>query len=56
MGVPATGREVELNGMTILAFRDGRVIERWAAADMLGLLVQLGAVAASMPDAASTRK
>ena len=44
MGVPATGREVELNGITILAFRDGRVIERWAAADMLGLLVQLGAV------------
>ncbi|MGH2947539.1 MAG: ester cyclase [Solirubrobacteraceae bacterium] len=44
MGVPATGREVELNGITILAFRDRRVIERWAAADMLGLLVQIGAV------------
>jgi predicted ester cyclase len=44
MGVPATGRDVELNGITILAFRDGRVTERWAVADMLGLLMQLGAV------------
>jgi steroid delta-isomerase-like uncharacterized protein len=45
MGVPATGRDVEINGITILAFRDGNVIERWASADMLGLLVQVGAVA-----------
>lgn len=44
MGVPPTGREVVLLGITILAFRDGRVIERWASADMLGLLVQLGAI------------
>jgi hypothetical protein len=27
-------------------FRDGRVVERWSQADMLGLLVQLGAVPA----------
>lgn len=44
MGAPATGREVEVNGITILAFRDGRVIERWAVADLLGLLVQIGVV------------
>jgi steroid delta-isomerase-like uncharacterized protein len=43
MGVPPTGRDVELNGITVLAFRDGRVVERWAVADMLGLLVQIGA-------------
>ncbi len=30
--------------MTILHFRDERCIERWSQADMLGLLVQLGAV------------
>jgi steroid delta-isomerase-like uncharacterized protein len=46
MGVPATGREVELNGITVMTFRDGRVVERWAVADMLGLLVQIGAVPA----------
>lgn len=46
MGVPPTGRDVELNGITVLAFRDGRVVERWSVADMLGLLVQIGAVPA----------
>lgn len=44
LGVPPTGRNVRLDGITILAFRDARVTERWASADMLGLLVQLGAV------------
>lgn len=46
LGVPATGREVELAGITILAFEDGRAVERWSSADMLGLLVQIGAVPA----------
>ncbi|HEU0023534.1 MAG TPA: ester cyclase [Thermoleophilaceae bacterium] len=46
LGVPATGRDIELNGITILRFRDGLVVERWSQADMLGLLVQFGAVPA----------
>lgn len=46
MGVPATGREVELNGMTFLTFRNGRVCERWSVADVLGLMTQLGALPA----------
>jgi len=33
LGVPA-----------IMHFRDGKVIERWSTADMLGVLVQIGAV------------
>jgi len=44
MGLPATGREIALPGITILHFRDGRCVERWTCSDMLGLLVQLGAV------------
>lgn len=44
MGVPASGNEVELNGITIMAFRDGKVVKRWASADMLGLMMQIGAV------------
>jgi steroid delta-isomerase-like uncharacterized protein len=44
MGVPATGKAIALPGITILHFADGRCIERWSSADMLGLLVQLGAV------------
>jgi steroid delta-isomerase-like uncharacterized protein len=46
MGVPATGRTIALPGITILRFAGDTVIERWSCADMLGLLVQLGAVPA----------
>jgi predicted ester cyclase len=45
-GIPPTGIDIALPGITILRFRDGKVIERWSQADMLGLLVQLGAVPA----------
>lgn len=44
MGVPATGRPYLLSGITILHFAGARVVERWSSADMLGLLVQLGAL------------
>lgn len=44
MGVPATRNEIVLPGITILHFRDGACVERWSYADMLGLLVQIGAV------------
>lgn len=46
MGVPPTGRRVEVGGMTIMRFRDGKIVDRWQAMDMLGLLTQLGAVPA----------
>ena len=46
MGVPATGRAIALPGITILRFAGDTVIERWSSADMLGLLIQLGAVPA----------
>jgi steroid delta-isomerase-like uncharacterized protein len=44
MGIPPTGRDIAVDGITILHFRDGRCVERWSTVDMLGLLVQLGAV------------
>jgi steroid delta-isomerase-like uncharacterized protein len=46
MAVPATGREVAVPGITVLRFANGRCVERWSQADMLGWLVQLGAVPA----------
>jgi steroid delta-isomerase-like uncharacterized protein len=46
MGVPASGTAIALPGITILHFRGDRVIERFSQADMLGLLVQVGAVPA----------
>ena len=50
MGIPATGRRYELSGITIVRHADGRAVERWSCADMLGLLIGLGAIPAPRPD------
>lgn len=46
MGIPATGERIALAGITILHFRDGACVERWSCSDVLGVLVQIGAVPA----------
>jgi predicted ester cyclase len=46
MGVPATGTQVAVPGITILHFSGDKVVERFSSADMLGLLIQIGAVPA----------
>lgn len=43
-GVPATGRSVEVEGMTILRFDGQRVVERVSLVDQLGLMAQIGAI------------
>ncbi len=45
MGLPATGRAVEMREAGILRFQDGRLVELWRVADELALLRQLGVVA-----------
>ncbi len=46
MGIPPTGGQVTLAGITILRFAGGRCVERWGQADFLGLMQQLGAIPA----------
>jgi len=46
MGVQPTGRDILLNGLTIMRFEGNKVVERWQSADMLGLLTQIGAIPA----------
>lgn len=41
LGVAPTGKTVEFHVIDILRLRDGRYVEHWACADMLGLLSQL---------------
>lgn len=41
LGVDATGRAVEIPGITILRFRGERCVERWSQADFAGLMAQL---------------
>lgn len=43
-GLPPTGKQLVLPGITVFRFEDGKCVERWSQADMLGLLQQLGAL------------
>jgi steroid delta-isomerase-like uncharacterized protein len=42
MGVPPTGKHIELQGINIFRVRDGQITERWGRLDELALLQQLG--------------
>ena len=33
-----------LSGHTVMHFEEGRIVERWTTGDLLGLMVQLGAL------------
>ena len=44
MGVPATGRDIRVEAITILRIEDGRIAENWTNWDTLTLLQQIGAV------------
>ena len=46
MGIPATGRQVAMPLIDVNRIAGGRLVERWAEADMLGLLQHLGIVPA----------
>jgi predicted ester cyclase len=53
-GLPATGKSVEVTGVTIFRIKGGKIAEEWNETDMLGLLKQLGLIpsqqlAGSMP-------
>jgi predicted ester cyclase len=42
-GVAATNKQIEVRGLQIGRFRDGRIVERWGSTDELGLMQQIGA-------------
>jgi steroid delta-isomerase-like uncharacterized protein len=43
MGIPATGKSINVRGMQISKFTDGKMSERWGSSDELGILKQIGA-------------
>lgn len=49
-GLAPTGREIEIEGITIERIAAGKIVEVWAAWDELGLMRQLGAVPAAAGD------
>lgn len=46
MGIPPTGQAVTVTLIDVNRIAEGQLVERWAEADMLGLLQQLGAIPA----------
>lgn len=46
-GIPGTGRAIEVEGMTVVLFVDGLVVERWNRLDDMSFLNQLGALPVS---------
>jgi steroid delta-isomerase-like uncharacterized protein len=46
MGIPPTGDRVVVTEIHINRIAEGRIVERWAQPDLLGLMQQLGAVPA----------
>ena len=44
MGVPPSGKEIVLSGISIEHIKDGRIAERWVNYDNAGLMQQLGLV------------
>jgi len=43
-GIPATGKQVGWTEIHIYRLADGKIVEQWSEIDLLGLLVQLGAI------------
>jgi steroid delta-isomerase-like uncharacterized protein len=46
MGIPPTGKRIDVAGIHITRIVDGKGVEDWGSDDMLGLLQQLGVIPA----------
>ena len=45
-GLPPTGKQMTMTGITIFRIANGKLVEGWTNLDLLGMLQQLGAVPA----------
>jgi predicted ester cyclase len=46
LGIPPNGNLVEITGISIHRIADGKLVEHWANADLMGFMQQLGALPA----------
>lgn len=44
MGIPATGKQYTITAIVVDRIASGRIVERWAEFDQLGMLQQLGVI------------
>jgi steroid delta-isomerase-like uncharacterized protein len=53
LGVPATGKRVQITGIDVFRVVDGKITDLWQEFDMLGWLSQLGIVQIGAPEPAT---
>lgn len=46
MGIPPTGKRVQVGSIDIIRYEGGKVVEHWGETDAMGLMQQLGVVPA----------
>ena len=46
MGIPASGKQIRVTGMSIFRIANGKIVEHWGENDAMGLLMQLGVLPA----------
>lgn len=51
MGIPASGKQIDMQLIDIMRIEDGRACEHWGVSDTLSMLQQLGAIPAAAPPA-----
>lgn len=49
MGTPPTGERFDAEGIIVARIEDGKIVERWASYDALGMMRQLGLLPDSAP-------
>ena len=49
MGVPPTGKRIEMDTIDIVRVRDGQAVEHWGVTDTMTMMQQLGAIPEQAP-------
>ena len=44
LGIPPTGKQVSMSGISIYRIADGKIAEEWAVSDVMGFMQQLGVI------------
>ncbi len=50
-GIPPSGTQVTVTGMTLARIENGQIVEEWNNFDQLGMMQQIGAIPAAATDA-----
>ncbi len=45
-GIPPSGKQVNVSGISIVKVKDGKIVEDWVSEDTMGLMQQIGVVPA----------